>query len=596
MVEKKVVFWYNVNVVYQRKLHITESYTQLHQHNISLPFPLPIQPCMPQNYDESQVILALQALENDPKLSLRAAARIFSVDPMKLSRRRRGKESRRDIPANLRKLTDLEESVIVQYILDLDSQGFPPRLSGVEDMANRLLAERDAGRVGALWAHRFVKRQPRLTTRFNRKYDYQRAKCEDPEIIRGWFALVRTTIAKYGIQEADIYNFDETGFQMGVISTAMVVTSSERRGRAKSKQPGNREWATVIQGVNATGWAIPPFIIVKGRYHLSSWYENSPLPNDWVIATSKNGWTTNERGLEWIQHFDKHTKARTVGVHRLLVLDGHDSHHSTDFQLYCRENNIITLCMPPHSSHILQPLDVGCFSPLKTAYGKQIEGMIRASVTHITKEDFFPAFFAAHQAAMTCDNIRGGFRGAGLVPFDPEKVISQLDIQLKTPTPSNSRPGSAYTWVSKTPNNATEASSQTNLIKTRISRHQNSSPTSLLAAVDQFAKGTSKIMHKMALMQAEIRDLRAANEALSKRRKAKKQRLRQGGSLPVQDVQDFQGQRDVEVQIREETQASSGRKPRTETRARRCGKCGEPGHNARTCQIVVETSEEDDSE
>lgn len=66
----------------------------------------------------------------------------------KLSRRRRGKESRRDIPANSRKMSDLEELVIIQYILDLDSKGFPPRLSGVEDMANRLLAERDAGRVG----------------------------------------------------------------------------------------------------------------------------------------------------------------------------------------------------------------------------------------------------------------------------------------------------------------------------------------------------------------------------------------------------------------------------------------------------------------
>ena len=180
--------------------------------------------------DEAQVQLALQALENDPKLSLRVAARIYSVHHTKLSRRRRGKESRRDIPANSRKMTDLEESVIVQYILDLDSKGFPPRLSGVEDMANRLLAERDAGRVGVNWASTFVKRHPEVNTRFNRKYDYQRAQCEDPEIIRGWFALVRNKIAKYGIQEADIYNFDETGFMMGVISTAMVVTSSERRG------------------------------------------------------------------------------------------------------------------------------------------------------------------------------------------------------------------------------------------------------------------------------------------------------------------------------------------------------------------------------
>jgi hypothetical protein len=546
--------------------------------------------------DEDQIILALQALEKDPKLSLRAAAEIYAVHHTKLSRRRRGQQSRRDIPANSRKLTDLEESVIVQYILDLDAKGFPPRLSGVEDMANRLLAERDAGRVGTRWATKFVKRHPELTTRFNRKYDYQRAKCEDPEIIRGWFALVRNTIAKYGIQEADIYNFDETGFQMGVISTTMVVTSSERRGRAKLKQPGNREWATVIQGVNATGWAIPPFIIVKGRYHLSSWYENSPLPNDWVIATSENGWTTNERGLEWIQHFDKHTKARTVGVYRLLVLDGHDSHHSTDFELYCKENNIITLCMPPHSSHILQPLDVGCFSPLKTAYGKQIEEMMRASITHITKEDFFPAFYAAFQAALTPENIQGGFRGAGIVPFDPEKVISQLDIRLKTPTPSNSRPGSAHAWVSKTPNNPIEASSQSTLIKNRIARHQNSSPTEILRAVDMFAKGTSRVMHQLALLKAEIQSLRAANEALSKRRRAKKQRLRQGGSLSVQNAQDLQGERDVEVQIKEETQAGSGRKPRVETRARRCGNCGEPGHNARTCQVVVETSEEDDSE
>jgi hypothetical protein len=133
--------------------------------------------------------------------------------------------------------------------------------------------------------------------------------------------------------------------------------------------------------------------------------------------------------------------------------------------------------MPPHLSCILQPLDVGYFSPLKTAYDKQIEGMIRASITYITKEDFFPAFLAAYQVAITPENIQGGFRGAGLVPFNPEKVISKLDIHLKTPTPSNSRPGSAYTWVSKTLNNPTEASLQSTLIKNRIARHQDSSPT-----------------------------------------------------------------------------------------------------------------------
>jgi hypothetical protein len=91
---------------------------------------------MHQKIDESQIILALQALKKDPKLSLRAAAKIYSVDHTKLSRRQRGIRPRRDTTANSRKTTDLEESVILEYILDLDSKGFPPRLSGVEDMAN----------------------------------------------------------------------------------------------------------------------------------------------------------------------------------------------------------------------------------------------------------------------------------------------------------------------------------------------------------------------------------------------------------------------------------------------------------------------------
>jgi hypothetical protein len=551
---------------------------------------------MPFKNDEKQVILALQAVENDPSLSLRAAAKIYGVHHTKLSSRKRGRKERRDTIANSRKLTDLEESVLVQYILDLDSRAFPPRLRGVEDMANQLLAERDALGVGTRWASNFVKRHPELRMRFNRKYDYQRAKCEDPEAIRGWFVLVQNMIAKYGINEVDIYNFDETGFMMGIISTAMVVTSAERHGRAKAVQPGNREWVTVIQGINSQGWAIPPFIIVAGKFHLSSWYENSPLPCDWAIATSDNGWTTNERGMEWIQHFEKHTKPRTVGGYRLLILDGHESHHSTNFEVFCKENNIVTICIPPHSSHILQPLDVGCFGPLKQAYGRQIEDMMRAHITHITKEDFFPAFHAAFQVAITEKNIKGGFRGAGLVPFNPERVISQLNVKFKTPTPPSSRPGTAQPWVSKTPNNPIEATSQSEFIKSRVASHQNSSPTSIYHAIDQIAKGTSGMMHQVALLKAEVTALREANKVLSKRRRARKTRLCQGGSLTLQEGQDLQDQIDVIQQVKRETQAGSGRKPRTEVCARRCGNCGETGHNARTCQNDVETSREDDSE
>ncbi|KFZ25103.1 hypothetical protein V502_00412, partial [Pseudogymnoascus sp. VKM F-4520 (FW-2644)] len=179
---------------------------------------------MPPKSDEKNVILALQAMQNNPSLSARAAGKIYSVNHEKLCRQKLGIPSRRNIAANSQKLTDLEESVIVQHILNLAIKGFPPQMSVVEDMANRLLATHNAPLVGLRWASNFVKQRIEIQTHFQRKYDYQRAKCEDPEVIHSWFELLRNTIAKYGIYEADIYNFDETGFMMGVISTAMVVT------------------------------------------------------------------------------------------------------------------------------------------------------------------------------------------------------------------------------------------------------------------------------------------------------------------------------------------------------------------------------------
>jgi len=221
-------------------------------------------------------------------------------------------------------------------------------------MADLLLAERNASLVGKNWTTNFIKRRTEIKTKFSRKYDYKRAQCEDPVIIGDWFKLVRNIIRKYGIQEVDIYNFDEAGFLMGVIATAKVVTSSESRNRPKTTQPGNREWVSIIQGINSYGWSIPPFIIFKGQNHLSAWYDNDiRLPLDWVITLSENGWTTNEIGFEWIRHFDKHTRGCTKGIYRLLILDGHESHISVEFQQYCQENNIITLRMPPHSSYLL---------------------------------------------------------------------------------------------------------------------------------------------------------------------------------------------------------------------------------------------------
>jgi hypothetical protein len=380
---------------------------------------------------------------------------------------------------------------------------------------------------------------------------------------------------------------------MGLIMAGMAVTGSERQGRPKSVQPGNREWITVIQAINAEGQSIAPFIIGAGQYHLANWYRESNLPADWVIATSQNGWTNNELGLEWLKHFDRSTTKRSNARYRLLILDGHESHHSTDFEKYCKENKIITLCMPAHASHLLQPLDIGCFAVLKKAYGQEIEHLIRCSITHISKTEFFPAFYAAFKATFTESNIRGGFRGAGLAPLDPETVISKLDVQLRTPTPPGEVSQPSTPWVSKTPKTATEAQSQSEYLERRIRRHKSSSPESIIEALKSNTKATRAIMQEVVLLRNEVRNLRDANEILSRRRRAKRTRLQKGGAMTVQEASQVIDQMDVDAQVVAESSRNGARGRSDRPGGRRCGVCGKAGHNARTCQVVIETSREE---
>jgi hypothetical protein len=91
-----------------------------------------------------------------------------------------------------------------------------------------LLAECHQDPVGQNWAVNFIKRQPELKVKFNQDYDYNRALYKDPEAIRGWFQLVENTKAKYGNQDEDTYNYDESCFMMDMISTEAVVANAER--------------------------------------------------------------------------------------------------------------------------------------------------------------------------------------------------------------------------------------------------------------------------------------------------------------------------------------------------------------------------------
>jgi DDE superfamily endonuclease len=210
----------------------------------------------------------------------------------------------------------------------------------------------------------------------------------------------------------------------------------------------------------------------------------------------------------------------------MLVLDRHESYESAAFQDYCKTNNIITLCLPLYLSYLTQLLDVGCFSVLKQMYGRQIKTFIKAYINHITKVKFFLAFHTVYKQSITPENAIAGFCRAGLVPFNPDTVLLKLDVKLRTPTPTRTPPTDTNPWVSQTPHNPRDALSQATLVKTCIIQHQGSLLTPTFIATASLAKGIKVLAHKVTLMSAEIRTLRSANKALSKRRRAKKTCIR----------------------------------------------------------------------
>jgi hypothetical protein len=120
--------------------------------------------------------------------------------------------------------------------------------------------------LGQNWVTGFIKRHESIKSRFARKYNYQRALCEDPKAMKQWFETLEALRKANGIQHEDIYNFDETGFAMGLIATSRVVTRAEMLGKPSLIQPGQREWVTAIECIGSEGYVVPQTIIFKGPY------------------------------------------------------------------------------------------------------------------------------------------------------------------------------------------------------------------------------------------------------------------------------------------------------------------------------------------
>jgi len=162
----------------------------------------------------------------------------------------------------------------------------------------------------------------------------------------------------------NIYNMDESGFSIGTMESTRIILDSTLRTKHQA-HPGRQEWVSMVECICADGTILPPLGIFKGKQVLQTWIPHKVL-DSWFFSANTKGWTSNLHGLEWVKRvFEPLTRTKANGQYRLLVYDGHDSHISGSFIAHCLQNRIILLILPPHTSHLLQPLDVAIFGPLK---------------------------------------------------------------------------------------------------------------------------------------------------------------------------------------------------------------------------------------
>jgi hypothetical protein len=144
--------------------------------------------------------------------------------------------------------------------------------------------------------------------------------------------------------------------------------------------------------------------------------------------------------------------------------------------------------MPAHSSDLLQPLDVGCFAPLKRAYGRFVSHLARASYNYIDKLDFLAEYSRARIEAFKPQTIQASFAATGLIPLDPERVLSKLTIALNAPTPPGSRPSSRSSQLTpKTPRTVVRQQKQASMLKDLQSSLFRTGPSSRYAVCYVYA-------------------------------------------------------------------------------------------------------------
>jgi len=395
---------------------------------------------------EQRIKEAFMGVNSGRFKSKRDAAKQLGIPQATLYHRAAGRLTRTQAHEDMQILSAEEEKELAHWIRRLTEGAYPPKYYTVREMAETIRTRRvleinthsithvSYNSIGEQWVKRFMTRHPDLESIMAETIESVRIKETSHAILTKWFDNVKSLIDKYNIHPRNIYNMDETGSSIGSIKATCVIIDKSVRSRY-SAQPGRQEWVSVIECISMDGSALLPMVIFKGKTLSGAWLSEN-VPTDWFFSVNSEGWTSNEHTKKWLKdNFEPYTSEKAAGDPRLLIFDGHGSHTTADVVRHCILNRIHLALLPPHSSHLTQPLDIGVFSSLKAHMTHEMDGYIRTGIPRLQKVEWLHAFVVARAQAFTYRNVWSGWAGTGLNPFNPDKVLSRVPNPLPSTPP-----------------------------------------------------------------------------------------------------------------------------------------------------------------
>ena len=364
----------------------------------------------------------MTAVENG--MSLRRAAEMFGVPKSSLHDRTSGKIQHGARPGPPSYLTLEQEGELVNFLIRCADIGYPHTVAQVIALVQLIVDQKGIKRsVTHGWWQRFCERHKEISLCTAVPLAIARAKATNHETIGRYFDMLEDTLKENGIfnNPMRIYNCDETGMPLNPKGVKVVAKTGCKN--VSSISGDTKTQITVLACTCATGIALPPLVIFD-RKTLNPEMTVGEIPGT-LYGLSKTGWINRELFFQW---FYRHFLVYCPPIRPLLLLmDGHSSHYCPDVITAAAQEKVILFTLPPHTTHLAQPLDVGCFSPLKSCWKQVCHNFYKRNPGRVvSRYDFSHLFSEAWMLAMSQKNIRAGFSATGVYPFNPRKVQDQI--------------------------------------------------------------------------------------------------------------------------------------------------------------------------